>query len=551
VAGSGERTRSWREVFANRDLRRLQLALAGSMLGYWGFAIALAVWAYQEGGATLAGVALFVRLFPTAVFSPLAGLIADRHPRRRVMLVTDVVRAITLVLAALAVVAGAPVGVPLALIGINGAVSAAFRPAQAALLPTLARTPEELTAANVVSSAIESVGMFAGPALGALLLVATSVQVVFLVAALTLVWSASLIARIEAREEARPPPPAERGLAAQTAEGFATIAREPELRLLVGLDGAQTLVAGALNVLLVVTALDVLDAGRAWVGYLDSSVGIGGVLGAVAAASLVGRERLSGGVAVGLFLWGAPLMLLGLFPGKGVGLLALVLIGVANTLIDVSIFTLLQRAVSDLVLARVFGVLEAVMTGCIAIGGVVTPAIVAGLGGEGALVATGAVLPVLTVLAWRTLRGIDEGAAAPGPALELLRGLPIFAPLSPTVLEKLAFRARSVHASAGSTIFSQGDRGDRFYVIAAGATDVLIDGERIQTQEAGQGFGEIALLRDIPRTATIVARERTELYAIDREDFIGAVTGHAESAARADSIVGARLANARPGLASV
>jgi predicted MFS family arabinose efflux permease len=548
-----QRSAALREVLGNRDLERLQAALAGSMLGYWGLAIALAVWAFEEGGAGLAGVALFVRLFPTAVCSPLAGAIADRYPRRAVMLTSDLVRAGTLVLAALSVAADLPVALTLVFIGINGAVSAAFRPAQAALLPTLARTPEELTAANVVSSAVESVGMFAGPALGALLLVATNVQVVFLVAAATLLWSASLIARIEVREPGRTASGVALpgGLGAQTLQGFATIGREPELRVLVGLAGAQTLVAGALNVLLVVTALEVLDAGRAWVGYLDSSVGVGGVLGAFVASTLVGRQRLSGGVAAGLFLWGAPLVLLGAFPSKGVGLVALVAIGVANTLIDVSVFTLLQRAVPDAVLARVFGVLEAVMTGCIAVGGIATPLVISALGGEGALVATGAVLPVLTVLAWRTLRGIDATAPAPGPALDLLRSLPIFAPLSPVALEKLALKARLVRASAGSTLFAQGDHGDRFYVIASGSVDVVIDRLRVRTQGPGEGFGEIALLRDIPRTATIVVRERASLYALDRADFIAAVTGHAESAAAADSLVGARLENSRQRYASV
>jgi len=553
VSRLAERTRAWRELFANRNLRRLQLALAGSMLGYWGFAIALVVWAYQEGGAGLAGVALFVRLFPTALASPVAGLVGDRFPRRRVMVVCDLIRAVTLAMAALAIASGAPPGVTLVFIGVNGAVSAAFRPAQAALVPALARTAEELTAANVVSSAIESVGMFAGPALGALLLVATSVQVVFLVAALTLLWSAALVVGIDVHEEERPSfqGAADGGLVAQTLQGFVTIGRERELRVLVGLAGAQTLVAGALNVLLVIMALEILDAGRAWVGYLDSAVGVGGILGAVAAAGLVGRKRLSGAVAVGLFLWGAPLVLLGAAPGKAVGLLALGLIGIANTLIDVSVFTLLQRAVADVVLARVFGVLEAVMTGAIAVGGIITPLLVSGVGGKGALIATGAVLPVLTVVLWPALRRIDEAADAPGPVLDLLRSLPIFSPLSPMAVERLAFKARAVRVGGGATLFSQGEPGDRFYAIASGSVDVFIDGRFIRTEGPGEAFGEIALLRDIPRTATIVAREMCELYALEREDFIGAVTGHAESAATADGIAAARLASARPGFASV
>jgi MFS family permease len=544
-----ESTRAVADVFRNPNLRRLQLAWAGSTIGYWSYGIALAVYAYQAGGAAAVGLVGLIRILPSALASPFAAVLADRFPRRQVMVLADVVRAAALVLAGLAVVLGLPAGLVYALSAVFSLASSTFRPAQAALLPSLASSPEELTAANVASSTIESVGVFLGPALGGVLLAATSTSVVFFVAAGTLVWSAVLVGRIQVVAIPEQPTARPGGLGGELLAGFRAVGVDGRLRLLVGLFSAQTLVGGVLNVLLVVVALELLAAGEAGVGYLNSAVGIGGLLGALVALGLASR-RLAPGFALGLLLWGLPIALIGVRPNLWLALLLLGLVGVGNTLVDVTGQTLLQRAVADEVLARAFGVLESLLLGTLALGAAVAPLLISGLGIRPALLATGLFLPVLAVLTWRRLVSIDAAARPPKRELALLRAVPIFAPLPAPTLEGLASHLVRLRVPAATRLFQQGDPGDRFYIIAAGEADVAVDGQH-KTLSSGDYFGEIALLRDLPRTATVTAHTNLELYALGQEEFVAAVAGHPASVEAADTVIATRLSSLRPGVASV
>ncbi len=275
----GESLQAFRAVFQNPNLRRLQLAWAGSIIGHWAYGIALAVYAYDQGGVTAVGVVGLVRMLPAALAAPFMSALADRYPRERIMLVSDLTRLLAMAGAAAVALSGGPAGFVYALGAFEAVMRTAFQPAQSAITPTLARTPQELTASNVTSSTIESVGVFLGPALGGLLLAATSPGVVFAASAVTYLWSALLVARI--RAERAEPTSTDRHLAKQALDGFKVIAVDANLRLLIGLFAAQTLVAGALNVLIVVTALDLLDLGDAGVGYLNSAIGVGGLAGGV------------------------------------------------------------------------------------------------------------------------------------------------------------------------------------------------------------------------------------------------------------------------------
>lgn len=533
-------------VFHNRDLRRVQLAGLGSTMGLWGYVVALLVWAYAEGGPALAGVAAFVRLAPGAVAAPFAGALADRLPRRRVMVTSDVLRAAALCLAAALIATGAAPALVLTAVSVAGVAAAAFHPAQSALLPSITHTPEELTAANVVASAVDGIGSFVGPALGGLLLVAASPQVVFLAAAACLLWSALLVSGVRgevrepAAQESEPP-----RLLAAVADGFRASVSGSRVRLILGLVGVQTFVAGLLGVLTVVVAFDVLDRGAGWVGLLNAAIGVGGLLGVFVSAWLVGRGGLASVMGLGTALFSAPLLLVAAWESPAIAIVAMGLIGIANTLADVSSATLLQRAVDDAVLARVFSVLETLVLGTIALGGLLAPAAVSLLGERGALVATGALLPLAVAATARQLRALDAADGPPADVLALLRAIPIFSPLPRPVLERLAFDATRVELPAGM-IFAQGDEGDRFYVVADGSIDVDVDGRHVSTQGAGAPFGEIALLHDTPRTATVTARVPVTLYALERDAFVTAVTGHPASAAAAEHLAAARLVSARP-----
>ncbi len=539
---------AFRDVFANPALRRIQLAWAASIIGTWAYGIAVVVYAYEQGGATAVGVVTMVRWVAAAVASPFAALLGDRYDRRWVMVSSDLARAVLIGGAALAVYSDAPPLVVYALASLVGVAATPFRPAEAALIPTLVRTPEELTAANVAASSIESVGIFGGPALGGLLLVAKGPGTVFVVTASALLWSAVLVARIQPVAAAEAAERERGAILDELLAGVRTIARERRMRLLVGLFSAQTFVDGMLSVLIVVVALKLLDTGQAGVGFLNSAIGIGGLIGALAAAALVGRRRLAADFGVGIFIWGVPIALVAIWPNAVFALVLLGIVGIGNTLVDVSGMTLLQRAAPDDVLARVFGVLESLLLLSPALGAVVAPLLLEWLGTRGALIVAGALLPLLVVPAWPALNAIDRAVRIPDEQLELLRGNPIFAPLPPSILEQLAESLEEVRVAAGQEVVRQGETGDRFYLVDEGTLDVSVDGRPAPSLGPGEAFGEIALLRDVPRTATVKARTDAVLYALDRSHFIPAVTGFAPSLSAAESVIGMRLGPGRGGI---
>lgn len=544
----GDSARAFRKVFANRNLRRLELAWVGSITGEWAYGVALAVFAYEDGGAAAVGLVAVARWIPSALAAPFLAVLGDRFPRQRVLLAADVSRALAMSAAAAVALAEGPALAVYGLAVFVALASKTFRPAQAALLPSLARTPAELTASNVASTAIESTGSFAGPALGGLLLVATSPGVVFAVTAVTFVWSALLVAGIHAPAPSRRPAFVRRGAGREALAGFGAILGHGDVRLIVGLYAAQTLVAGALNVLVVVAAVELLGLGTGGVGFLNSAVGVGGLAGVALTFALVGRRRLAGDFGAGIVLWGLALVLVGLWPEPALALLFLGLLGVGNTLVDVAGVTLTQRAVPEDVLARVFGALESLLVGALALGALVAPLLIDQLGIRTALVVTGALLPLFAAAAWGRLRRIDRAASAPEREIELLRGIPILAALPAVTLEQLAVALEPLRLPAGAQVFAQDEPGDRFYLVAEGAVDVSVDGEPTRRLGPGSSFGEVALLRDVPRTATVRTSEATELLALSRDRFVAAVTGHAASLDAANAAIGSyRLPALRTG----
>jgi MFS family permease len=534
-----ESFRAIREVFRNRALRQLQLGWAGSIIGSWAYGVALAVYAYHQGGASAVGLVLLIRWVPAAIASPIAAVLGDRYPRVRVMLATDLLRAVALAGMAILVLTNAPAAAVYTLASFIAVIATAFQPAQSALLPSLARTPEELTAANVSSSTIESLGICVGPALGGVLLAITDVWVVFAVTAAAFLWSTLML--VPLLRESEPPLTHERPqLVYETTAGFRAIGRDSRLRLVVGLFGAQTLVNGAFVVLVTVSAFQLLHLGSGGVGYLNAAFGVGGLVGGAASIALVGHRRLATTFGIAVAGTGAPLLLVGGLARTGVALLAFGLIGFANIICDVSGFTILQRQTPSDVLARVFGVLHSLLYATAAAGALLAPPLINALGVRWTLVLVGSLLPVLAVLSHASLTRIDVEPGHPH-RLELLQEIPIFSPLSPPVLERLAARLTPVHASAGDELIRVGDHGDRFYVVDQGEVEILVEGEPPRRVGEGEYFGEIALLRDVPRTATVRAASEVDLFALDRDDFLPAVTGHAGSSQAADAVIGSRL----------
>src|SRR5207245_2727821 len=226
---------------------------------------------------------------------------------------------------------------------------------------------------------------------------------------------------------------------------------------------------------------------------------------------------------LGIGLWGVPLVAVGLWPNLGLALVLLGLVGVGETLVEVAGPTLLQRAVPDEVLARVFGALESLLVTTIGIGGLVAPVVIHLIGLRGGLIAGGILLPAVAALFWRRLLAIDRAHVRPERELELLRGVSIFAPLPESTLEQVASTLVRVDLPAGRNACRQREAIDLFYVSEEGGVEATVDGRSPGTLGPRDHFGEIALLRDIPRTAGVRTRTDVELYALARDDFIAAV----------------------------
>jgi hypothetical protein len=264
---------------------------------------------------------------------------------------------------------------------------------------------------------------------------------------------------------------------------------------------------------------------------------------------LVGRERLASDFGIGILLWSIPIVLIGIWPESVVAFALLIAVGAGTTLVDVSGPTLLQRMVRDEVLGRVFGAFWSLLILGFGIGMIAAPVLIEVAGIRGALIATGALLPVLTALFWRTLARMEVKAPPPSDAVELLRSIPIFTPLPPAVLEYLAGRLGTVKLQTGEVVFRQGDSGNRYYIVGAGEVEVSIDGDVTSTLVPGEGFGEIALLRDVPRTATVRAKTDVTLHALERDEFLAAVSGNPVSAEAAESVIASRLGSVGPDVA--
>jgi MFS family permease len=538
-----ESGRAFAAVFRSANLRRLEGAWTAVAIGHWGLLVAVSVYAYDQGGEKAVGIIFLLRLVPAGLLAPFVGVLGDRYRREIVLFASALLRFGFCAAAAVCVWKDAPAELVYAFAIVTSIANAPYKSAQAAIMPTLAATPSELTATNAVSSTVESLAFFLGPAVAGLLLAVTGVDVVFAVAAAMFGIASLVILRMSVpRTEASKEVEASTILS-ECMAGFRVVFQHKELRVLMGLFTAQTLVAGLMLVFLVVVAIELLDIGDAGVGYLNSAFGVGALVGAIGALGLTGARRLSPGFLVGLLLWGLPLAVLGLWSSIAIALVLFAIMGAGNSLVDVAGYTLVQRAVPDAVLARVFGVLQFFLLTALGIGGVLAPVLSDLFGLENALIVSGLFLPVLVLLFGRTVAMIDAQAAAPETQeLRLLTGVPILAPLPGTALEHIAGRLVPLRIEPGTVIVREGDAGDRFYVVVEGEVEVTAEGKLVNTLEPGGYFGEIALLKDVPRTATVTAKTPVVLYALEREDFLSTVTGHAPSAKVAETVISSRLA---------
>ena len=535
------------QVLANRSIRNAQLAWFIGISAQWAYLVAVLVYAYDQGGVVAAAIASTVRMLPAAFAAPFTVMLVDRLSPRLVLVGVHAGRGLVVASVAIMIAAGAPVALVFVAVAIEGLIATLHRPTMMALLPGLARTPQELVAANAATSTGEAVGVLLGPAIGGGLLAIGQVAlgsavpaIGFAIAAL-IALGIGTVPRIRTAPTDRAAPSRVGNLLA----GFSAMRRYPGAGIVTALFGAQVMVRGILTVLLVAVSIELLGLGSSGVGYLNAAIGAGSLVGAFMAFTLVLRPRLSTPFSLALAFWGAPIALLGLVTEPLLGIALMLVVGVANAVLDVSGFSLVQRVVPNRLRGRVFGALEAIAALTFAVGSLTAPVLVAVLGLSGALLVSGAALPLVALFSVTLVRRADSGAVVPTAQLELLRGVPMFAPLPLTSLEQVASGLVAEQHAVGSSVIRQGEPGNCWYLITAGSADVVHDGERVATLGVGDGFGEIALLSDRPRTATILVRKALDVYRLPRDIFLEALTGSPHAVLAGETLVAGRLTELR------
>ena len=537
---SGRRRRAFSSLAGNTALLRVLAAYLLFILTEYAVWIAMLVFAYNRGGTAVAGLVAVAQLAPAAVVAPVAASLADRRSPVVMLAGGYLAQVAGMAGTAAAIGAGAPLAAYAAAVFASTAVTTT-RPAQSALIPSLAATPDQLTAANVVAGWLEAAGAAVAGLLVGVLISLAGVGSVFAVCAGLGLAAALLVAGLRAPSLAAQAEAEADASTAGVAEGLRLAVRQPRLRLMLALLTADAVVVGALDLLVVILALTVLGRPPSWAGYLEFAFGAGAVLAATVSALLVGR-RLGGPIlAAALGLSGA-LAVVAFGPGLAGTMILLAVAGAGHLLLEVATRTLLQRSVPPRLIGRIFGVLEGFTMAGLAIGALLVPAL-SHLGGSRlAVLGVAAVLPLAAVAGGRAVFRLDAGTAVPVVEIALLRSLPLFAELPAPAIEGLAAALRPVRLEAGAVLIRQGDPGDAYFAIAAGELDAEQDGHFLGRYGRGDGVGEIALLRAVPRTATVTAHTAATVYQLDRDLFLTAVLGHAPTRRQAEDIAAARLA---------
>jgi hypothetical protein len=540
---SGSIARVLRIMARNRDLRRVELAFATFNVAEWSTWLAMLVYAYAHGGVTTAGVLATAMLVPAAVSAPPLAALGERHPPGRVLVAGYLAQAASCAVVAAAMLTGAPRLVVYVLLVLPSVAFTVTRPTQSAFAPGLARLPEELAATNVVSSWIEGVSTLGGPLLVGVVLTVSTPGVLFAVGAAICAVAALLV--LPARDAMAAPVRGGEDAAFESPSFGSSVEfvhREPNARTLVLLLGSEAVAIGALDILYVELARGVLHLGGNWAGYLNAAFGFGSVLAIGLTARLVGHPRLALPLVLSLAGWTVGLFGLAATPALALSLLFIATAGGARSIFDVTARTLLQRVARPDLLARVLGLLEGLEMAGLAIGSLLATALFALGGAAVAFAGVGVLLPLVALSAGRRLLDIDRYATAPVVEVPLLRSVPMLSLLPPPTLESLARALIPDDVPAGVEVVTQGDEGDRFYVIADGEAEVIVDETMVSTLHRGDGFGEIALMYDVPRTATVRTRTDVRLYALERDDFLVALTGHLPAQTLAQGLASERLA---------
>lgn len=529
-------------VHRTRELRSVALSYLFFCSAETGIWIALLVYAESRGGASLALTMTLVQLVPSAIFAAFVGPLVDHLGATRVLRLGYGAQAVSMWAVAAVVLAGGPVAAVLWLAPLTTLGISTTRPAQAALYPSIVLRAEELAAANVLSGWSDSAGYLLGPGLvGLVVAVGNDGAALMTMAVFTsLAWALSSTTWRRA-----PAPPggaaAFSGVIASLGSDLRRTVASPPTRVLLLLHTFYFVLVGSLDFLCVILAVNLLRSGGAVAGYLNGTVGAGGLLGAVVALSIVGRRRLSPVLLSAVVVAFASLAVLAVFTSEPSAFVFIGLAGAAGALFDLTARTLLQRSAPPDAVASCFAVLESLLNVGLALGVLLVRGAIALGGARLALVAPGALGLVCVVVLWGAIRRIDDLAPVPHVEISLLRSSPLFSGLSGPATAALARCLVREERRAGETVVAEGDAGESYYLVASGSLVVTRGGTMLRRLVRGDAFGEVALLRNVPRTATVTTIEPSLLYAVEAGPFVLALTGHAPGARRADALMAGYL----------
>jgi MFS family permease len=550
--------RVYRELLGNGPLIRLLTGEFISGIGDWLYIVAIFVVIYNESGdPALVGAFGAIRLLPYVILSVPAGVIADRFDRRLVLLVSDLWRmSLMIVMAVLVLNHGSTLVIAaLAILAAGG--SSFFYPAMGAYVPALARDERQLGPANSAWSSLQNVSFIIGPAIGGVVLALGDVATAFILNAASFVVIALILWRLP------PAPPVHHG-SAPTAEPIpnaaaaAAVASEPvdsvdsvvpstdpattaqveagvhlQVRPLAGLTVVQLaggFIGGGLQVITVILAIDVLNAGEAGNGYLNAAVGIGGLLGGFLAGALVLRRGMGVPLFIGAVVTGAGMIALGVFTSLVPALIAIGVLSGGTIIIDVITTTIFQRLVPDELRGRGTGIIMAVSTITAAIGAFVLPIYLTNAGPFTSLGSVGVATIVFTAIGLVLIGTAADRAPTPYEAtIARVIKLPLFAGVPGSRVVRATHKLVEVPVKAGDVVIEQGAVADRFYIVESGSFTVsqvpAAGGEPVVLRHLGQDevFGELGLLNRAPRSATVRADSDGMLLALDRDDFLALV----------------------------
>ena len=545
-----------RKLRGNRALTRLLSAYALSTLAEYGEWIVLLIYAYGRGGTAAAGAIALAQLLPSMLLAPVISARGARGGELALLRASLAFAAVSLSACAASILLGAPALITyLSAVGFSIGLGVS-RPLHTVILPRVVTHPDELTAANAATNWCEGLATLVGPALVGVLIAVQSLGVACAaMAALTLLTpllaGAHLLAPVDqddvggaAEDEGEEEDDGDVSAIGEVRAAARVIVSLPATRTLMSYRAGAAAVEGSIDLLIVVIALRLLKIGPGAIGFLTAAFGAGGLLGGLATVLLIGRKLATPLFAAALIAAAAVAALAGAST-PAVAAILVAVVGAAVAVQSVAAQTLLQRSTPLDVVVCAFTLVEAMRDGGLAFGSVAVPLLV-GLGGPDSAFAGIAVCGLLAVLLTaRNVRRIDDEAVVPVVEMGLLRRSSIFAALPAAPLEGLAHEARYVELKAGEPIIREGEMGADYYLIVAGSVIVTKAGAEIRRLGAGRGFGEIALLNGVRRTASVTAVTDTTLLAVGRDAFLTALDARTSVRSAAMRVADKLLAHAR------